>query len=106
MEHYSYREYADMHLIYGQALGNCVEARKNYPETFPNRRLPHRRSIERVDRSLKKTCKKSSEFKEILKLANFLLIHFGKCFAASWWIRASKKSKEHSIRGGNSGRDC
>ena len=80
MEHYSYREYADMHLIYGQALGNCVEARKNYSETFPNRRLPHRRTFERVERSLRETGKKSSEFKEILKLTNFLLSHFRKFF--------------------------
>ena len=70
MEHYFYREYADMHLIYGQALGNCMEARKIYSETFLNRRLPHRRIFERVDRSLNETGKKSSGFKEILKLAN------------------------------------
>ena len=95
-----------MHRIYGQALGNCVEAREMYSETFPNRRLPHRRTFERVDRSLTEIGKKSSEFKEILKLANFLLSHFRKFFAASWWRRASKKSKEHSIRGGNFGRVC
>ena len=74
MEHYSYREYADMHLIYKQALGNCVKPRKNYSDIFPNQRLPHQRIFE--------TGKKSSEFKEILKLANFLLIHFKKFFVA------------------------
>jgi hypothetical protein len=57
MEHYSYSEYADMHLIYGQALGNCVEARRIYSDTFPNRLLPDRKTFERVDRSLRETGK-------------------------------------------------
>ena len=42
---------------------------------FPNRHLLHRRNFEKVDRSLRETGKKASEFKEILKLANFLLVH-------------------------------
>jgi hypothetical protein len=46
-----------MHLIYGQALGNCVEARIIYLDTFPNRRLPGRRTFKRVDRSLRETGK-------------------------------------------------
>ena len=85
MEHYSYREYADMLLIYGQALGYWVEARKIYSETFPNRRLPHRKTFERVDRRLRETGEKSSKFKEILKLNNFLLIHFRK-FVNYWYF--------------------
>ena len=64
MENYSNSEYANMHLIYGQALGNCVEARRIYSDTFPNRRLPHRRTFERVDRSLRETGKKSSKRKK------------------------------------------
>lgn len=46
-----------MHLTYGQSLGNCVGTRGIYSDTFPNRRLPHRKTFERVDRSLRETGK-------------------------------------------------
>ena len=44
-----------MHVTYGQSLGNCGEERKIYSDIFPNRRLPHRRTFEKVDHSLTET---------------------------------------------------
>lgn len=58
MEEYSCAEYADMHLIYGEALCNSVEARRLYDERFPGRHLPSPKTFERVDRSLRETGKK------------------------------------------------
>lgn len=57
MEPYSYVEYADMQLIYGEAHGNASEARRVYSNKFPNRHLPNRKTFERVDRRLRETGK-------------------------------------------------
>lgn len=52
---YSFPEYADMHLVYGLALGNSTEAVRLYAERFPDRRIPDRKTFERVDRRLRET---------------------------------------------------
>lgn len=46
-----------MHLVYGQSLGNALEARRIYAQRFPNRVLPDRKTFERVDRRLRETGK-------------------------------------------------
>lgn len=46
-------EYADMHLMYGAAWGNAVEARRLYAENFPGRRIPDRRVFQAVDARLR-----------------------------------------------------
>lgn len=50
---YTNAEYADMHLMYGLAQGNSVEAQRRYQEQFPQRRIPNRRTFEAVDRRLR-----------------------------------------------------
>ena len=55
MPHFSFAEYADMHLMYGLASGNAAEAVRLYAQRFPNRELPDRRTFERVDRNLRET---------------------------------------------------
>ena len=50
---FSNEEYADMHLFYGQAMGNAAEARRLYQQHFPNRHIPDRKTFERVDRNLR-----------------------------------------------------
>ena len=39
---FTFVELADMHLAYGAALGNALEAQRLYHERYPNRRLPSR----------------------------------------------------------------
>ena len=58
MQEYSYAEYADMHLIYGEALSNSSKARILYAERFPARILPSQKTFQRVDRSLRETGKR------------------------------------------------
>jgi len=65
MVEYLLVEYADMHLIYGEAQCNSTEARRIYAERFPMRTLPHRRTFERVDRSLRETGKEN--IRKVLK---------------------------------------
>jgi len=52
---FSNEEYADMQLVYGEALKNTALAIRIYRERFPNRRLPNARTFMRVDRSLRET---------------------------------------------------
>lgn len=54
---YSFQEYADMHLMYGKANCNSLEARRLYCQQFPDRRLPNRKTFERVDQRLRETGK-------------------------------------------------
>lgn len=49
------KEKAEMHLIYGAADGNGAEAQRMYGERFPNRRLPNRKTFERLHRQLCET---------------------------------------------------
>jgi len=39
---YTFHELSDMHLAYGVALGNAVEAQRLYQERYPNRCLSYR----------------------------------------------------------------
>lgn len=55
MAQFTLNEYADMHLMYGLASGNSSEARRLYTLRFPGRIIPHRRTFERTDRSLRET---------------------------------------------------
>lgn len=55
MADFTFNEYADMHLMYGLASRNCLEARRLYAEYFPNRALPDRRMFERIDIRLRET---------------------------------------------------
>lgn len=52
---YTNHELADMVFIYGSANGNAHEARRLYQERFPTRRLPDRKTFERVFRRLGET---------------------------------------------------
>lgn len=52
---YTYNEYADMHLMYGRAFCDAVEARRLYQDMFPNRRIPDRKTFERIDQRLRET---------------------------------------------------
>ncbi|KAJ8915386.1 hypothetical protein NQ315_008273 [Exocentrus adspersus] len=52
---FTFGEYADMHLMYGLASCNALEARRLYKERFPDRRLPERKTFERVDQRLRET---------------------------------------------------
>lgn len=55
---YTFSEYADMHLMYGLASCNALEARRLYQENFPHRRIPDRKTFERVDLRLRETGKR------------------------------------------------
>lgn len=66
MAEYSLAEYTDMHLVYGEALCNSLEARRIYFERFPARVLPDRKTFERIDRRLRETGK----IKNMQKLLN------------------------------------
>lgn len=48
MEHYSYAELADMHMIYGEAGGNGRRAARLYTERFPERHHPHHSIFARI----------------------------------------------------------
>lgn len=52
---YTNAEYADIHLIYGMANCNAVEARRLYVERYPNRRAPNRKTFVRTDQRLRET---------------------------------------------------
>lgn len=52
---YTNVEYADIHLMYGLASGNALEARRLYQERFPDRRVPCPKTFVRVDRSLRES---------------------------------------------------
>lgn len=54
---FNYQEQADIHIMFGRAFGNCMEARRLYEEAFPNRRVPCRTVFARVDRTLRETGK-------------------------------------------------
>ena len=49
---FTFAEYADMHLMYGLASCNALEARRLYEERFPDRK-----TFDRVDRRLRETGK-------------------------------------------------
>lgn len=50
---YTFIEYADMHLMYGLASCNALEARRLYHDRFPNRTLPDQKTFQRVDQRLR-----------------------------------------------------
>ncbi|KAJ8957202.1 hypothetical protein NQ318_007764 [Aromia moschata] len=50
---YKFIEYADMHLMYGLAPCNALEARRLYHERFPNRTLPNQKTFQWVDQRLR-----------------------------------------------------
>ncbi|KAJ8940870.1 hypothetical protein NQ318_010183 [Aromia moschata] len=50
---YTFIEYADMHLMYGLASCNALEARRLYHEKFPSRILPNQKIFQRVDQRLR-----------------------------------------------------
>ncbi|KAJ8942383.1 hypothetical protein NQ318_011730 [Aromia moschata] len=49
---YTFIEYADMHLMYGLASCNALEARRLYHERYPNHTLPNQKTFHRVDQRL------------------------------------------------------
>lgn len=55
MVDFTFEEYADMHLIYGEARCNTREAERLYAERFPNRRHPSRNTFAAVHRRLRET---------------------------------------------------
>lgn len=55
MEEYTYRELADMHLVYGAAEGNGRAAARLYEQRFPHRRHPHHTTFSAIDRRLRET---------------------------------------------------
>lgn len=52
---YTFTEYCDMHLIYGEARCNALRAQRLYAERFPNRQLPNSKTFQRVDQRLRET---------------------------------------------------
>lgn len=52
---YTNEQYADMHFLYGQAVGNAARARRLYQEQFPERRVPDSRTFVQVHRRLRET---------------------------------------------------
>ena len=52
---FSVAAYADMIYVYGFCDGNSVHAVAEYPQRFPNRRIPTRRMFTRVDQALRDT---------------------------------------------------
>ena len=50
---YTFIEYADMHLMYGLAYCNALEARRLYQERFPDRTIPNQKTFQRVDQRLR-----------------------------------------------------
>ena len=59
---YTFNEYTDMHLMYGLASSNASAARRLYGQRFPNRRIPNRKTFERIDRRLRETGKNYENF--------------------------------------------
>ena len=51
-EKYGIVEYTDIHIIYGRANGNALEAVRLYAEAFPNRRHPNNRTFTRIHQRL------------------------------------------------------
>jgi hypothetical protein len=54
-EEYSFAEFTDMLLIYGEAQGNGRAARRLYEERFPGRRMPAHTMFARVVQRLRDT---------------------------------------------------
>ncbi|KAJ8963189.1 hypothetical protein NQ318_018655 [Aromia moschata] len=52
---YAFIEYADMHLMYGLASCNTLEARRLYHKIFPNRTLPNQNTFQRESLGKKST---------------------------------------------------
>lgn len=50
---YTFSEYADMHLMYGLASCNALEARRLYHERFPDKIIPNHKTFQRVDQRLR-----------------------------------------------------
>ena len=50
---YTNREMADMHLIYGLAGCNSAEARRLYENRFPGRRIPNKKTFQRLNERLR-----------------------------------------------------
>ena len=48
MEHYSNLEMTDMHLMYGLAICNASKARRLFLEYFLNRRIPNKKTFQRI----------------------------------------------------------
>lgn len=55
MHRFTFPELADIHLAYGAANGNAVEARRLYAERHPGRHLPDRRLFSTVHQRLRDT---------------------------------------------------
>lgn len=55
---YTNNEYADMHLMYGMASCNALKAKRLYARRYRHRRVPDRKTFERVDQRLRETGKK------------------------------------------------
>lgn len=53
MAAFTSQEMADMHLIYGEARGNGMEAQRLYQERFPNRRHPHHATFASIHQRLR-----------------------------------------------------
>ena len=45
----------DMHLLYGLAMCNASKARRLYSEYFPNRRIPNKKTFQRIHERLRET---------------------------------------------------
>lgn len=52
---YTNLEMTDMHLMYGLARCNCLEARRLYQENFPDRQLPSHKMFSSIHRRLRET---------------------------------------------------
>lgn len=52
---FTFIEYADMHLMYGLASCNALEAKRLYEEKFPHRTIPNQKTFQRVDQRLRET---------------------------------------------------
>ena len=52
MNRFTWAELADMHLVFGEARCNALEAQRLYAERFPRREVPDRRRFVDIDRRL------------------------------------------------------
>lgn len=68
---YTNNEYADMHLMYGMASCNASKAQRLYARRYRNRRVPDRKTFERVDQRLRETGKNKIIF---LKTKNLRIL--------------------------------
>ena len=55
MKRYSNLEMTDMHLMYGLAMCNASKAKRLYSEYFPNRRIPNKKTFQKIHEHLWET---------------------------------------------------